>query len=59
MVALSETELPALTQDIKQLDRRIIARRLSVILMALLALAVVVNLALGASGTSLWGHLAN
>ncbi|EEW60117.1 HmuU protein [Ruegeria sp. TrichCH4B] len=57
MVALSETELPAPTQDIKQLDRRIIARRLSVILMALLALAVVVNLAWGASGTSLWGAL--
>ncbi|ABF63077.1 transport system permease protein [Ruegeria sp. TM1040] len=57
MVALSDPSPGPYARDIRQLDRRILARRLSVVLVVLLALAIVVNLALGASGTSLWGAL--
>lgn len=57
MVALSEPSPHSLTDQARPLDRRILARRLSVLLVGLLAIAVVVNLALGASDISLWGAL--
>ncbi|TNJ44445.1 iron ABC transporter permease [Phaeobacter sp. B1627] len=58
MVAINPTETSPLQPDMRGLDRRILARKLSVLLLCLLAVAAVVNLAFGASGTSLWGAVA-
>ncbi|OIQ32742.1 MAG: iron ABC transporter [Alphaproteobacteria bacterium MedPE-SWcel] len=58
MVALNTTQTSLLTPPTGALDRRILARKLSVFLLCLLVLSAIVNLALGASGTSLWGALA-
>ncbi|KUP91958.1 FecCD family ABC transporter permease [Tritonibacter horizontis] len=58
MVALTETDRSMGASRAEIPDRRRQARKLSLVLVCLLALAIVINLALGASGTSLWGALA-